>query len=162
MGLFAGDIKADPTLAANLGAVGKPAENDIRGLYDRIRKNFQTDSMGRGVKPGSYAPERFNVAQGQSEAGLRGSLEGVLGDTTYSNFKADRGYNENAALAKEIGALNKPNSLEAILGALGMAGRVGGQVYGARSAAPRARQPLAYESLTGDGFGNDNWGSMYA
>lgn len=142
MGLFAGDIQADPNLIASFNRVAKGPQNDIQSLYSRIRGNFKSDSAARGTRPGSYFNDRIGTAENLSNEGLKGSLEGVLGDTTYKNFAANRGYNENSVLAQQIGALNKPNTLQEVLGALGAAGRVGGGLYGAYKGAPRSSPSL--------------------
>lgn len=139
MALFAGDIKIDPALRANLGgnnSLGTKSSNSISDLYGRIRQGYTADAKTRGVRPGSYGTDRLNAMQGASQSNLSDSLEGILGDTAYTNFKADRGYKENSLLAKRIGALNKPNTLEEILGALGVAGKAGGQIYGAYQPSP--------------------------
>lgn len=141
--IFAGDVKIDPTLRANLGgnnSLGSRAKAGINKTYSDTQTQFDVDARARGVKPGSYASSRLGSALGLSQEGLQTGLEGALGDAAYTNFKADRGYNENMDLAQQIGALNKPNTLEEVLGALGLAGKVGGAAYGAYNSVPRQGQ----------------------
>lgn len=149
--IFAGDVKIDPTLRANLGgnnSLGSTAKTNINKTYADAQAQLDADARARGVKPGSYATSRLGSALGLSQQGLQTGLEGALGDAAYTNFKADRGYNENMALAQQIGALNKPKTLEEVLGALGLAGKVGGAAYGAYTSTPRPGQSYGSNSLT--------------
>lgn len=144
MAIFAGDIKVDPTLRASLGgnfSLGTAAQKGIGDTFAKRRVQLDADARARGVRPGgSYAGDRLGSALGLSQQGLKTGLEGILGSTAYEDYGNERGYNENVALANQIGALNKPNTLEEVLGALGLAGRVGGAVYGAYNSVPRAGQ----------------------
>lgn len=131
MPLFAGGVKADPILQSALGEVGKKPQNDLRTVFDRARTGFAADRNARGVRGSDYFDQQINQAQDLSERGLQGNLESVLGNTTYGNFKTQRGYDENEALAREIAELNKPSTLEEVLMGLGGGAKMGGSLYSA-------------------------------
>lgn len=148
MAVFASDVKIDPTLRANLGgnfSPGSRAQTDITDIYGLAKNRLASDAKARGVRPGSsYADSRLGASLGLSQQGLSTGLEGVLGNTAYQNYGNERSYNENTKLAQQIGALNKPNALEEVLGALGLAGKVGGAVYGAYQPQGKSYGALPY------------------
>lgn len=143
MSVFASDIKIDPTLRAQLGgnfSPGTAAQGRINDTYAGANKSFGADARARGVKPGSYAGDRLSASLGLSQQGLSTGLEDILGNTAYKDYGNQRGYDENSRLASEIGALNKPDATQSLLEALGLAGKVGGAIYGAYKPTPRPGQ----------------------
>jgi hypothetical protein len=138
-------IKPDQTLVDALGGIGDTQQNNLNNIFDKARSRYAADSSVRGVAPGSpYAESRFGQAQTMANSGLRGGLEGILGDTSYNDFLGQQGFDQQYGLAAEIGRLNKPSTLEEILGGLGGAAQTGGNLYGAlgQRGSPRS-QPMA-------------------
>lgn len=129
MALFADTIKADPLLTAHLNKVATGPQNSIRNLYDKLRQGFQKDSTARHVGPSDYFDSRAATSENFANQGLQGSLESILGDTTYKDTLNGRDADANEALAREIGALNKPSTLEEVLYGLGGGAKAGGSLY---------------------------------
>lgn len=153
--LTASGVAISPELTAVLGQQGKGPQNSINEVYNRIRSRFGADQQARGMPAnpaGSVFGERATAAQGQSNAGLKSSLESVLGNTAYSDAKAQRDYNANTQLAQLVGSLNKPSPLEEALSALSGTAQAGGQFAGLYQAlnkkpqTPAPTPPSFYDS----------------
>lgn len=152
--LFAGDIKADPVLQANLGTIGKGPQNSIQNLYAKLKQGFQQDSAARKTGPSDYFNSRVATSENFANQGLQDTLGGVLGGATYKDTLAGNDALANEALAREIGALNKPSTLEEILAGLGGASKTGVSLYQMLGKSkPRSGSTGSLPDLSND-FGN--------
>lgn len=150
----AADIRIDPSLQATLGQTGKSVKGSLQDVFGKVRSQYNADASGRGVKaaaPGSYFDTRMGTAQDFANAGVDNSLASVLGNTATKQAISDRDYGQNYDLAKYVGSLNRPSSLEEALSGLGAGARAGGQIYGLSSSgkSPKAvRDPNTDPSLS--------------
>lgn len=138
--LTGSNIKIDPSLQATLGQIGKGPQNSLQDIFGKVRSQFAADAAGRGVKApatGSYIDNRLGTTEDLATQHLQNSLESVLGNTAYETAKADRNYQQDYGLAKQVGELNKPSTLEEILSGLGGGAQVGGQFAGLYNASKR-------------------------
>lgn len=128
-------LKPDQTLVDALGGIGEKQQNNLNNIFSKARTTATQDnaarSVGHDTTASPYIENRLATGQTQASSGLRGSLEGILGNTAYEDFQGQQGFDADAALAAEIGRLNKPSTLEEILGGLSGAAGAGGQLYGA-------------------------------
>lgn len=125
MAMMAGGVQLDPELMKILGEIRKPQSENISSSYSRLRGTLPQGS--------TYATERFDKLGGLSQGGLKTNLESVLGNTSYGDWKNERDYQHNVALAERIGGLMAPSVLQQVLGGLSGAAQAGGDIYGAYS-----------------------------
>jgi len=119
------DITVDPSLDAAFGNVGTNAQNAIGKNYTNLASRQATEGAVRGQAPGSnsYGTQRLGTQQGLDIGGLRSALGGEIGNTAYENMKQTRDYGQNAQLAQETAALNKPDILSQIFSSVGAVGK---------------------------------------
>lgn len=152
MALYASGVQINPTLSGAISGQGSPgynAYNTINKNYAGAQQGLANDAAARGmnpagsVGPNSYAGNRFATTQGLDTGNLESALGGGLGNTAYQNALAQRDYTQNVGLANEVGALNKPNLLQQVLGGIGNVGGTAAQVYGAwgKNGTPSTPQP---------------------
>ena len=155
------NIKADPKLADMIGGIGTTQQNNLSNVFNKARSTVANDSAVRGTSPSPYIEGRLGQSQDMAGRNLRGGLEGILGDTAYKNFQGERGYLQDERTAREIGALNKPTTLEEILGGLSGAAGAGGTLYGALGGRSRTQtsSPSSYP-LTYGGYSDIQPGLM--
>lgn len=125
----ASGINLDPKLIDSLGQIGATQKGNISGIYGNMRNQFAADARPTKAGPGSYIDQRLTTGEGLSDANLRGGLEAALGNEAYGDFKSQRDFEQNTALAKLTGDLNKPSSLEQALAGLSGGAQIGGQGY---------------------------------
>jgi hypothetical protein len=133
MAILPSDISLPKDLTSILGQIGTPQQAKITDIYGRMRKQASADTnlpAWMRVRPGGYTDTTLSKGENISQAGLKSGLEGVLGETGYGDWKAERDYQQNMALAKRIGDLMAPSLLEQVLGGLGGGAQAGGQMYG--------------------------------
>ena len=134
--MTASDVKINPTLTGSISPYGTNAYNAIGSNYAGAKNKLAGEASTLGMNPAamtgpnSYAGQRLAATQGLDIGNLESALGGGLGNTAYSNAKEMRGYNQDTALANEIGALNKPDLLSEILGGVGNVGGTAAQIYG--------------------------------
>ena len=144
---MATDVKTPSALYSVLGGIGDTQQGNINDVYGRIRAG-----LGKRAMPGGYADSRLNTGLSLSSDGLRSGLEGVLGNTGYSDFKSNRDFGQNMYLTKLAGELMKPSTLQEVLGAFGGAAKTGGQLYGAFGGQRKPYTP-SYGLSSPDQFG---------
>lgn len=122
MAMMASGVQLNPELTKILGDIGTPQSKNISDSYAKLRG---------GISPNSdYATSRFNKLGTLAQGNLKSNLEGALGSSSYGDWKSQRDFEQNYALAKLTGELNAPSTLEQVLGGLGGAMRTGGDIYG--------------------------------
>jgi len=126
---LANTINLDPNLSAALGAINKEQSGNIGNVYGGMRTQFSQDAVPHKAQPGGYADRRLTATEALSNQNLMGSLGAVSGDQAYTDYKAQRDFENNMALAKLTGELNKPSTLEQVLGGLSGGAQMGGQGY---------------------------------
>lgn len=142
MGLVAGDVALPQDLMSTFRGIGNDAKKANTVNNAGLKKRFTTDAR---PNKGGYFDERQGIQQGFDTANLESSLGGALGETAYKNKLGTRGYDENSALADQIGALNKPNLLQQIFQGVGAVGKPLSMYYG-MSGMRGNRSPGAYPS----------------
>lgn len=136
MPLTAQNINIDPALAMSLRGGGASAYNKIKQGYGQAQGAFGADAAARGMSAGaatgggSYYGTQAPISQGLAVGGLQNALGGGLANTSYSNALQQREFDQNADLARQAGALNKPDTLQEILAGLGGVGGAVGSYYG--------------------------------
>jgi hypothetical protein len=120
------DVGIDSSLTKALGTIGTGQQTAITGAYDRARGQAAADARPTG----SYYGNRLGTGEALSQGNLKSSLENVLGNTGYADFKGQRDYDENMGLATLTGELNKPTTLEEILAGLNGGAQAGGNLAG--------------------------------
>lgn len=126
----ASGIPLDQELRNQLGRIGSNQGNTVSNVYNRIRQRAATEARSPNVQPSDYLGERLNTGETLSQLSVKSGLENVLGNTAYGQYKSARDYNQNEALARYIGSLNKKSLLEEILGGLSGAAKPIGQFAG--------------------------------
>src|SRR4029077_8895635 len=109
----------------------------INSNYNKAKSQFGADASARGMNgvaaaaPGRYVRDQFATKQGLDVGNLESALGGGIGNTAYGNQLQQREFGQNVDLANLVGSLNKPDTLESILGGLGNVGGTAAQIYGA-------------------------------
>lgn len=133
MATTANQINLDPKLASLLQTIGAPQSTAISGSYGRYGDQMRRDARpGATVStsPGTYGANRLAVRERLSQGGLSSGLAGVLGGEGLADWKSNRDFGQNMALAQLSGDLMKPSTLEQVLGGLGVGAKAGGQFAG--------------------------------
>jgi hypothetical protein len=152
----ASGVGLNPTLTDVLGGIGSTQQGNIGSTYNNLRTQAKGNgATPAGIAPGSYADQRFTTGQNLANQNLKAGLGGVLGNEGYQSWKNQRDFNQNMALAKYTGALNKPSLLEQALGGLSGGAQVGGMVSAMRK--PKS-QGTYYQPTSDPNYGYYNSG----
>jgi hypothetical protein len=144
MALFAGDIKLNDKLRDPLAAINKSSQDKLTAALGTIGTRQKTSNMASGRVMGEYAPAELARAGTQASTSIEDQLLGALGGTSYSEHLKEQEHQRDLALAKEIGSLNAPSTLQQVLGGLGGVANVAGQfgsLYKGLSKRPTTARP---------------------
>jgi hypothetical protein len=151
----ASNVGLDSNLTKVLGDIGSGQSTAISGAYGRAGTQMTADARPTSMGPGSYAANRLAVGNTLSQGNLKSGLEGVLGNEGYADWKSNRDFGQSMQLAQLTGELNKPSTLEEILGALNGGAGTAGNFYGlynsmkrpaySSAMSPSASYPTAYD-----------------
>lgn len=133
MALMASGVAIPDDLKAALGGYTKKAQGNIGGIYKNLGGNFASDQATLGHTPsGPGNSPDYTLGEGEaaSSRGANDALYSALGGTAYKDTLNQREYNQNTELANEVGALNRPSTLEEALTGLGAGSRLAGTGYG--------------------------------
>jgi hypothetical protein len=137
----ASQIGIPTDLSSVLGSISKKPKAAISSTWGDLLTQSGADArpgVSRRVGTGSYFGDRFATGENLAQEGLKTGLEGVLGDTSYTDWRNERENQRAMELARLSGGMMQPNSLEQALSALGSAARFGGQLYGMKGAFTRS------------------------
>lgn len=123
MALLAGDIQLTEALKDPLSSIGRKATSRLEDVMGRVRNRFSQGASVMGRPQGEYAGQEFSRAGTMAQRGLDDRLLGLLGEGSRKNKIADRDHQRKMALAKLTGGMNKPSTLEEIMGGIGLAGQ---------------------------------------
>ena len=161
--ITAGGIKTSSKLKDALEGIGNPQRGAISGAYRNKSNQLLADARPgakRMLDPGTYGAETMAAGEGFSQGNLLSGLEGVLGDSAYTDFKLQRDYDQNYALSKMAGELMQPSGLQEALSALNTGIGTIAQGYGAFKNMPKSKmtkyQPSSapsYDRYTSGGSG---------
>ena len=171
MALYASGVTIDPNLKGALSGLGSPgynAYNTIGSNYGTAKGQMASDASARGmngaaaVGPNSYAGQQMATRQGLDVGNLESALGGGLGQTAYTNALQNRDYQQQMALAKQVGSQSGMSALEQALNGIGAVGGTAASIYGATQKNPSTTSTInpAYSSTPGDmsiwGYGSYN------
>ena len=108
--------KSQDRLQEALGRVGGRQATSAGAYAGRVR--------------GEYAPQELQRAGQQESTDIEDQLTQLLATGSYDELIKQNEHEQNLALAREIGNLNKGSSTQELLAALGAAGQLGGTAYG--------------------------------
>lgn len=123
MALLASGINLNDTLKDPLSAIGQGASGRLEGALGRIRTRFNAGASASGRHASPYFDETIGDAANLGERGIEDSLYGVLGGASYKNRLGERDHLRKMELAKRIGSMNSPSTLQEVLGGIGLAGQ---------------------------------------
>lgn len=119
--------------ASNLEDVlGARANNAVAGVADASTQNRRRliGKLGAGGRlrsgVGNYDLTDADTAEANSLNGIYGNLASVLGGIPAENYGDERQNSRNTQLAELIAKLNKPSTLQEVLGGIGQAGSIAG------------------------------------
>ena len=162
MSLYASGVNIDPTLAGSLSGQGSPgynAYNKIKQNYAGAQGQFGADASARGMNagaatsPNSYYGTQSTAKQGLDVGNLESALGGGVGNTAYQNALQQRDFQQQSALANQVGSLAGMSTLEQALGGLGAVGGTAAKVYGAYGSrgTPSTTADPTYATMPGNG-----------
>lgn len=130
MALFAGDIKLTDALKDPLKKTAKVGQDRLSSALGRVNDRFAAGASASGRPVGEYAPAEIGRAGELASRGIDDRLLGVLGQGSYGDYKGQRDFDRQMALAEEIGGLLSPSLAQEIFSGIGSAAQLGGQAYG--------------------------------
>lgn len=125
--LMASDVQLEAPLKAPLQGIQKTAQGNLADALGTISGNAAASADASGRIRGDYTGQALGRANTAASSGIDDTLAAILGETSLKHKQSDLGYQDNIALAKYIGELNKPTALEEILAGLGGAADTAGQ-----------------------------------
>ena len=146
MAFMAGDVKLIDSLKQPLSGYATAAKGSLQDALGRITARSQAGQQASGRPQGEYAGQQFEQASMMGQRGIDDTLGGVLGNASYGEAIAAKKFDRDMALAKRIGALNKPSTLSQVFQGIGGAADAVGQAKG------------LYDSL-GTGGGSSSYGT---
>lgn len=132
MALVAGDVRLDRLsgIRGPLEDIGSNAQASLSGALSGARTSFDKNRRTAGRIKSTYAPQRFNEVGDLASRQLEDSLYGGVGKASLSDLLAQKQFEQDVALANEIGDINRPSTLQEVLGGLGGAATLGAEGYG--------------------------------
>lgn len=157
----ASGINLNPTLADTFGQIGTKQQGNIGNVYGNMRTQLAGNKSGSGVTgiaPGSYADQRLTTGQSLADQNLSAGLGSVLGNEGYQSWKNKRDFNQNMALAKYTGALNKPSLLEQALSGLSGGAQIAGMVSAGKTGNKKKSSSTSFDPYASSGADNSDYG----
>lgn len=129
MGLF--DSGNGNTLEDVLGQRADTQRMTIQDQFAKKRRQTvaQQAHAGRlGSGSSNYNIGDVNAGEADALAGVDSDLAGTLGQIPTDSYLGDQQFNRDLELSKMIAKMNKPSTLQEVLGGIGTAAQVGGTV----------------------------------
>lgn len=123
--LGAADIGLSDPLKDPLGKIAGQTQGNLSNALGRIKGQAATSSIASGRPVGQYQGEAIGRANTLASRGINDALGGTLGGASLKDKQNQIEFENNMALANEIGALNAPNLLQQVLGGVGGAANTG-------------------------------------
>ena len=124
MALFAGDVKLGKPLNQALAPIATRSQGRLQDVIGRVSARNRSGQVASGRPRGEYADFALGQAGDIASRGIDDSLLGVLGNTSYKDTLSQRDHLQQVALAKMLGSMAKPSSLQEIVGGVGMLGNI--------------------------------------
>ena len=123
MALLASGINLNDALKDPLSDIGRNSSGRLETALGRVKGRFNTGSMVSGRPQSQYFDEQIGNAETMGQRGIEDALYGVLGGSSYQQQIAERDHARKMALAKKLGSINSPSTLQEVLGGIGLAGQ---------------------------------------
>lgn len=152
--MTAGAIKLRDPLKDPLSGISQQRQSSLQDTLGRITANSRASQAASGRPMGEYAGYALGNANTLASRGIDDSLYGVIGNTSYKEDRADRDHLRKIELAKKLGKMNSPSTLQEIIGGIGSLGPLipaGQSLYRSMQ-----RQPQIPTWAMG-GYGDDEW-----
>lgn len=117
--LTGGDVKLTDQLKPILGSYNQNAQGSLSDALGRITNQAKTSARASGRVQGQYQPLALNRANSMASQGITNSLGSVLGGVSLKDIQNQKLFEQQMALANEIGDLNSPSTLQEVLAGLG-------------------------------------------
>ena len=130
MAFMAGDVKLIESLKQPLSGYATAAKGSLQDALGRITARSKEGQQATGRVQGNYGAEQIGQAGMMSERGIEDRLNSVLGNASYGDTLAQKKFEQDMALAKRIGKLNRPSTLTQVITGLGGAVDTGVQAKG--------------------------------
>lgn len=133
MALLASDIKLPDDLSKALAPISGSArssyESELARMAARRKSGQQASGRDVGIDRTGLIGHDIATNSALGYQSLDNALNSVLGNTGYEDYKIQSEYDQNEDLARQIGALNRPSTLEQVLSGLGGAAVTGLEGY---------------------------------
>lgn len=115
----------DP-LKGTYAGYNQAGQNSLADALGTLTNQAKTSQLASGRVQGQYIPQALGRANTMASQGITNSLGGALGDASLKDAQSQQEFERQMALAREIGSINSPNTLQEIIGGLsGAAGTIG-------------------------------------
>ena len=143
--LTGGGINLADPLKDPLSKIGQKSQGTLQDILGRIQGQNAMGQAVSGRPMGQYTGMELGRAGTMAGRGVEDSLYGVLGQASLQDARNAKQHEMNLALARRVGGLNKPSTLQEVLGGLGSAAQL--FTAGKSIAGSFPKQSLPYKDL---------------
>lgn len=146
MALLASGVNLANPLKDPLSKIGQKSQMTLQDILGRVRSANAEGQAVSGRPIGQYTGMELDRAGMMGGRNIEDSLYGVLGGASYQDARNAKRHQLNLDLARRIGGLNKPSTLQEVLGGIGQAGQLytaGKSIAGSFKSPKSGRNPMA-------------------
>lgn len=122
-------LLSDP-LKAPLGQISQKGQGSLADALGKVSAQASTSQIASGRPRGQYIGQALGRANTMASRGIEDSVAGALGGASLKDYQNQKEFEQNMALANEIGALNSPSLIQQILGGANSAAQGAGEFKG--------------------------------
>lgn len=116
--ITAKDVRLIDPLKKTVGGYAQAGQSSLADALGKINNQITASQIASGRQPGQYTGQALTRADILASRGINDTAAGVLGQTSLKDTQNEQAFQDNMALAREIGALNSPSLIQEILGAV--------------------------------------------
>lgn len=143
MAFLASGVKLNDSLKAPVRAIGSRAKSGLEDALSRIQTRSTEGQVVSGRPQGGYAASEIGRAGEVSGRELEDSLYGALATGAYKDRISQKKFDQDMALAEEIGAINAPSAFDQVVGGIGNLVGAAGKFKGLYDALGSSKAPAA-------------------